>query len=1062
MPDNGRTKAANHWLWIAFSLVWFVLVGLSYWAFHPYYSVALGRFPNLGMAVPLFAVTGVALGALAFWPGRQKSKGGRAVPGLALYGFILLLQLIALGVYGSKQQLFGGSLAAALGYFLGYSLMLHGAIFLLVLIHYLIGQALVQKLAPWYARDSQRVLSLAAGISLGGLVLVLLGLAGLLYGWLLWVLAAGVLLWQRQAAWSFVTELLWKSKLRLPEERWGLLPILLLLVAIAVNSIAALKLFPVGFDGAALYMNTTKLISDYQALPQGGQAFNWQIFLSLGDLLFGQMSISILLSHFSVFFSLFALYRLSRLFLNRSASWLVAALFYLNPAVSFHVVVDEKIDLGFLFITLSMLLLVLEYAARLKGKKAMPAGQPLFHLGRWAVTEQALILAMAGWLAGYAFGVKYIGLMSILAMLVYVVQREAGTKAGIGALALLLGLLFPLGVYRFGYLELDGASPWLFAGLSWLVALPLLVWSWRAGELPWRPLIAKVLLFALPAALAFLPWAGKNLYENRQLSFQALVEGKLEEPQIRLDVEEDIQRLYQRGLEMLQERGIILERWQEEEIQEYIRRMGLERMGPEERRDALTQVRFFIYNRVLSEGQRSSLFGGQAPGTMPEARREREISGAVSSQRAVREEIKRYLGYEPGLPRYLSIPYDLTVNTNIDIPRYLDIGFIFLLFFPLLFFSRRWWKNAIMLAVLAVLWVVSVYSLYAAAGLPTDALVNGRINGLLANRPGALVGPLGEAFRALQIGTVGLGRSLHGLYVWLSGFSFLAIFASLLGLTGLGFFLFRERLPILSVPFKGLLVFTFSFGFLWFLLGNAIVWYAFALFSLLLLVWVYFFQKPEKLSDAVPLRYTRYWMGAGLGLYLLWTTALVFINTTKPRGSEQLLYLSPFLKHACGLQSTYDTYASFIPFLSESIEALNKNPEDKIYRVGTYFNYHIRFNDQRVLEDNQLAVFEQVSSQLNDKREFFRLLRNNGFKYVLFDLGTAAMDQTPEQSLSKKAQEFYNLLIYSPDATLLYTDNFVQDPAGGQYRFGNTIKQGKPGIFGTLSSFGTYILYELK
>ena len=1062
MSDKGMTSTANRWLLIAFSLIWFVLVGLSYWAFHPYYSVALGQFPNLGMAVPLLLVSVAAWAGLALWPGRQKAKGGRAVSGLALYGFILLLQLIALGIYGSKQQLFGHSALAALGYFLGYNLLLHGAIFLIVLIHYLIGNRVFQCLSPWYARDTQRVLSLAVGISISGFVLVLLGLAGLLYGWLLWALAAGLLLWQRQPAWAFIRDLLWKANLRQPEGRWGLLPIMLLLIAIAVNNIAAIKLFPVGFDGSALYMNTTNLITDYHALPKGGQAFNWQIFLSLGDLLFGQMSISILLAHFSVFFSLFALYRLSRLFMGRSASWLVAALFYLNPAVSFHVLVDEKIDLGFLFITLSMLLLVLEYAVRLAGKKTAPENQVRFQLGPWEIKDEMLVLALAGWLAGYAFGVKYTGLISILAMMVYLVYREGGAKAGLAALALLLGLIFPLGVYEFGYLELGGASPWLFAGLAWLIALPLLAWAWRSKRLHGRPLLAKLSLFALPAALAFLPWAGKNLYENRQLNFSALVEGKLEEPQIKLSVDENMQRLYQKGLEMLEERGIELDQAQIAQVNTYLEEMNLDAMGPEERRDALARVRMYIYNRVLNEEQRPRMFSGQEPGTVVAPRSEREISGTVSRGRAVREEIKRYLGYEAGLPLYLSIPYDLTVNANIDIPQYLDIGFLFLLFFPLLFFSRRIWKNALMILVLFLIWVVSVYSLYAAAGPPAEAMINGRINGLLANRPGFLTPLLGGLFRAIQTGTVDIGRSLHGLYAWLSGFSFLAAFAALLGLAGLGYFLLREKLAAWPPAFKGLLVFTFSFGFLWYLLGNAIVWYAFALFSLLLLIFIYFYDKPEKLAGNEPVKYTRYWMMGGISLYLVWTVALVFINTAKPRGAEQLLYLSPFVKHASGLQSKYDTYASFIPFMSEVVTKLNENPADKVYRVGTFFNYHIRFNDQRVLEDNQLAVFEQVASRLNDKKEFFRLLKSSGFKYVLFDLGTASIDKTPEQSLSKKAQEFYNLLIYSPDAILLYTDNFVQDPAGGQYRFGNTIKQGKPGIFGTLSSFGTYVLYELK
>ncbi len=1071
MFENNITGAANRWLWIVFSLFWFVLVLVSYWAFHPYYSTALGQFPNLDIAAVLFLLCGGAWAAMALLPGNRKGKNGRAANGLALYGFVLLLQLVAFGLYGSKNRLFEGGMGPSMAYFLAFNILLHGAVFLIVLIHYLAGNLLIQRLAPWYARDSRKVLSLATGIGLVGFVMVLLGLGGLLHGWLLWILAAGLIAWQWRPALGFVQDVLWKPTMRLPEQKWGAIPVFLLLSAIAVSNIAAIKLFPVGFDGAGLYMNTAHLISDYHGLPTGGQAFNWQVFLSLGEILFGQAPVSILLSHFSIFFCMFALYRLGRLFMGRAAAWLAAALLYLNPAVSFHVVVDEKVDLGFLFVTLSALLLVLEYPVRLAGKKPAPANQPVFRLGRRQIAEPALIWALAGWLAGYAFGIKYTGLIGILALATYAAYQHLGGKSAIGVFSLLTGLIFPLGVYRFGYIGLGGASPWAFAGLGLLVGAPLLVWGSRGRTASWRPLLSRMLWFASFAGLVFLPWMGKHLYENRQFSLDALLTGKLEKPELKAEKQrsDEIRYIYQKGMEILKERDITLDENQMAKINAYLEGFELAGDTPEERRMALNQVKFYIYHQVLNEEQRDAMFGGRSfdrADREPELKEDQqalEANTALAEQNAVRAEVKRYIGYEPGLPLYLSIPYDLTVNSTIPFQQYLDISFLFMLFLPMMFFGRNIGKNALLILLLLLLWTVSVYSLYAiAGGQPTEASVKAAIDNLLSTQGGALAVPLGSLFRAIQSSFAGLGLSMSGMYTQIAGFSFLATFTTLAALAALAYYLLRDRLSVLAPNFRGLLVFTCSFGFLWYIMGNAIVWYGFPLFSLLMLVFAYFFEKPEKLAGFGLEHYARYWMMSGIALYLLLTTALVFINTTKPKGAERLLYLSPLLKYASTFQGPEETCSAFIPFMGEAISKLNEDPEARIYRVGTYFNYHIRFNDRRVLEDNQLAIYEKFAGRMNDKNEFFRLLKNNGFRYILYDLNTASVDQTPEQSLARKAQEFFGLLVYSSQAQLVFTDNFVESPTGEQYRMGNNIIPGMPGVFGNSTYRGTYVLYELK
>ncbi len=1124
---------------MGFSLIFTMLLLVSYWAYHPYYSEALGRFPNLSMAASLLVLCGLAF----FWLYRGKS--GRQVNGLMLYGFVMLLQLVAMGISASKYGLSGSNIAEQLAYFLGFNLYLHAAFFLVVVLHFALGNLLVRHLGIWYSRDSIKVLSLAAGLSILGLVLVLLGLAGLLYAWLLWPLALGILAWQRRAAWGFVYDLLWRP-LRVAQAQGGItatIPVFLILAATAVANITAIKAFPIGFDGAGLYMNTTHLIASYHALPQGGQAFNWPVFMSLGELMFGMESVSIIFSHFAVFFCLFALYRISRLFFSRGLSWLVTLAFYLNPAVSYHLLYDEKIDLGFLFITLSILLLLLEYPLRLAGKKTLPEKQPLFQLGKWVVREHTLIWALAGWLAGYAFGIKYIGLITVYAVVVYATYQKAGSKAAAGALGLLLSSFFMLGIYRYGYLDLEGVSPLGFAAVCAVPGLLLLAWGLRGGLQVLKPIVRNLGLFGCFMGLSFAPWAGKHLYENGKFNLLSIAQGVLPTPQIiigwkqikgenllenmlrvfgeqniiltqeqlkqvkviidgydfknktlleqRADTykardevisraltaeQQDIvkgkaaapdrsqagklpvtdeAKAYELMVKNLGKKGVVLSAAQSEAMIQLFSGFEFKGLSAEERKRKVGQLREKTIREILTEPQRAQLEGklsaNQAAAAAP-----------VSLSGGQREEIKRYIGYEAGLPLYLSLPYDLTMNTNVILSSFVDIGFLFLLVFVMLLFSQRWlWRNLLLLGVLLIAWAFSVYSLYAVYNTPEEGVVRGAIAQGLGLHQGALAIPLGKVFTFLQISFLRLGLSMRGLYEWGAGLSFIYIFGFLLAAAACVYYLLKERLEPMTSNIKGMLAFTFAFAFFWALLGNAIVWYAFPALALSLVFIAYFLRYPEKLLGRAMAGYSRYWLWSIMGLYLLLSLSLRFLNPTQAEGNRWKLFQSPFIKYATQYQPKEQTYAYFIPLMGESIGALNTQPQDLVYRVGTFFNYHIQFNDQRVLEDNQLEHYGQIGAQLDNKEDFLQILIDNGFRYILYDLNTGSIDRTPEQSLRRKAQEFLGLLLQSSKAQLVYSDNLVEDPSGGSIRIGDKAMQAKPGFTGRVISQGSYALFEL-
>lgn len=1123
----------SSWLLVGATLLWLLLILITYLVHHPYYTKALSEFPNFSLAVFILAAGATAYTWIRFKT--KKTKKTLLVNGLTIYGFVLFIQFGLLVLYQSKYDAF--TTGAGIFQFLGYSILLHLSFFILVAVHYAIGQLFMSRLKFWYSEDSQKLLSIAIGISISGFVLVLLGMAGFLKPWLLWLLAFGILAWQRHPVLDFTKSMLLRPvSIKEDQHTWHI-PVIGLLGIFSLLSIAAVKAYPVGFDGAGLYLNIAHLIAEYQALPSGGQAFYGSVFMSLGELLFGLEAASVMLSHFAIIFCLFALYRLGRLFLTRRYSWLAVLSFYLLPSVNFHSVIDEKIDLLFLFISLSSLLLLLEYRIK-KAASEKSVSEP--EEKSTGINELYLVWGAAGWLAGYAIGIKYLGVLSMCGLLVYLVYQKAGSRAGAGTLGLLTAVLFILGIHRFAYVSLGGTSQYTIAAIAGGLGLGLLAWGFSKQLGAVKPVLFRVFLFTIFAIIPFLPWAGKHLSENGSLSIKSLVQGVSPTPKIlvgwdvqnsddplgsllqvlsdrgvNLDADQKIlaqrivdgyaitgspeekrlqvyqlrdqiietvlstdqklltlggatpqqegdtagmtadgKRGYQLMLDRFTERGVVLTAQQLKELQTLFSELNLQSVGIEQRKAISARLKEQALNEILSPQQLAVLEGKQREAGL-------SSSGEFYISGAQREEIKRYAGYEPGFPLYLSMPYDLTMNTNVPFAQYLDITFLFLVFLGLLCYSLSGLKQAVVLITMLFFWVFSVFSVVQTNGVADTKTVQAGIEAFFAEHPDAINSGLGMMYTSLQHASAGIARQLQGFYNFMAESTFLGNFLGVVFLTILIYFFLRERFAVLKPNFKGMLAYAFSMGFLWVLLGNGIVWYAFPVFGVLVLWFVYYLRSPEKLFIAEISGYTRYYLWSVLGLMLFLTTSLKFINTNNPVDSQNLLYAGPFLNYTGQESDREKIFRSFRPFMAETIATLNQETESRVFRVGTFFNYHIEENDRRVLEDNQLEQFAQISSQLSKPEDFLLVLKNNGFRYVLFDMNVHSIDRTPDRTLTAKAKELFDLLYQSPKAKLLQTDNIVKDPAGGSIKFGDQQIPGRAGFSQDVLYPGTFVLYEL-
>ncbi|MCF8236755.1 MAG: hypothetical protein K9I85_01225 [Saprospiraceae bacterium] len=1125
----------NKWLIIGFGAIWTILVLFSYWGFHPYYGLVIQDLPNVSILVVL---VGLACGA--WWILRSRKT---PVRGWMIYAFVLFLEMVIFLMYASREKVFSDSAATHIPYFLGFNLFIHSAVAYLFLVQIAIGDSLMRLLPSGIRKENTMVINLAVGLSVTGFVLVILGMLGGLNTWVLWGLTLLPVALRYRMVMDVLKQFFWAPIKKGVTSGWGIIPIMMLLIAVAFNQVTALKAFPIGFDAVSLYMNRSHLIAQYGGLIAGGQADGWPLWTSLGELMFQSVSVSIMLSHSAMLLCVFAFYRLARTVLNKQSSWLAVALFYVNPAFSFHAAHDAKVDLGFLFILLTAILLLLDMR--------QPAGAPEDASGsnQKGASPQWLPWILAGWLSGYAFGIKYTAVMFMIGLMAMLFRWQWGWRGAAGLFFTALGGLFLVGIDQFGYMELGDTPPTIFAMIGFGLGLPLLVWAAIRSPKGLAPIGMAIGGFALAALLSFSPWMVKNVSEHQTVSVNNLLVGRnptalldanlddkgeesmvefqkrvlyssLENMGVQLNaqqrqisdqiltqtitgktdsssveaqsqlardqiiqnvltpeqrqisessinqfgldydaMEEDISMGCELIIESLKRRGISLDSEQKNKVVSLLRGNDVMVEDQMERRKRLATLRQDIFNTVLTSEQYEAATG-KKQGALAQALGKHPVKASFFGG-TKREEIRRYLGFEAGAPLYFSVPYDMTMNMNIPFSRYLDISFLFLLLLPFLFFGRTWYRNVIVALGFLGLWLISVLSLYPLDTRLDPALLHDSILRQMGEPLSGLAALPGMIFIPLQTMLVSLGNSLNALYQWMADWSFLQTYIIILVLFGLAAWLMREKIARLPEAFGNFFVITLAFGGLWFFFSNTIIWYGFILFMMGFLLIIWLTDHLHEWYPELPKALLTKWWRIAVGTSMVLCLSLFLVSATQNQDGARLIFQSPFLQYASSNMTAEKSLGLFRPYMAEAIQKMNEDPSTKIYRIGTHLNYHILQNDKRVLEDNQLGIYMELSKKMTDKNDFIRKLIDNGFKYVLYNVNLAGTDLTPEQTLAKKADEVLMLLFDSPLATPIYTDNFIEDPAVPTTKVGDKVWPGKPGLGGKTTVPGTFILFEL-
>ncbi len=237
-----------------------------------------------------------------------------------------------------------------------------------------------------------------------------------------------------------------------------------------------------------------------------------------------------------------------------------------------------------------------------------------------------------------------------------------------------------------------------------------------------------------------------------------------------------------------------------------------------------------------------------------------------------------------------------------------------------------------------------------------------------------------------------------------------------------------EREEIHALQLRHEILFAGSiYWMLWVILAEGVIWYGYGGFIFLLILIVEVIHRLKN-PNWTFLRYVTniaiiFWLICAICLRTVSSPAfsidpvgLAYAGGTIDANGYMKHYMPIYLKISNIINSDIDT---------------NKENPPKIYRVGTFIKYYIHQNDTLVLDDNQLDIFMSLTQDHDDKKAITRL-KNAGFKYLIIDTDTPAIDKTPGKTLRAKYQALtkfieqnkgdLNIIIDEP----MYAIKFIQ------------------------------------
>ena len=424
-----------------------------------------------------------------------------------------------------------------------------------------------------------------------------------------------------------------------------------------------------------------------------------------------------------------------------------------------------------------------------------------------------------------------------------------------------------------------------------------------------------------------------------------------------------------------------------------------------------------------------------------------------------REEVQRYFGYETLLYRYLSLPYDTSLNTN-EHGGFVEIGYLYILFIPLLllFLARRKWKYfmGVLIASLA-LWIISTSNafLFSMQKSKITASVD-NINQYLdevafSSEPIAhLVAYLYKISLSLFAPFEAIGNMVSGEK---DGFTYAFLFLIFI----LGSLLVNLVVKGMTDAHRYLVVLFWIYGFYWLAFAGGIIWYGYILLVLgyfLILILLDALKRDDK-------KIFGWFKMAFFGLSVIWIcTGYVnrISNVQSVANSSELgkgIFNPVFYEYGLGKINQSQAINKVYPNATAGLNRINEVEDGLILRIGTSFTYFIDNNTQRVHMDNQLGLFYELYKRYPDQSELVDVMKASNIKFIIVDLHTPQIDKTPNKTLTEKYNKLMEFIFNNPRLRILATDRVLK-------RTNNSNKlEYFYGMFGEIQSYGQYAMFEI-
>lgn len=972
--------------WYALGLA-FLLV---YLYFQPEMTAAIAGFQQASMVIGIIAVIGITILSLRFFKLRTLGwRGWYWLPSL------VFTTILVLGLYQTNEQIFHNGRAMGISYFLIFSLILFICLLIYAISAYALGASLKFVLK---ANLDNSFYLLATGMAVQMFLLTILGSMGIFNFIPILIVLLSPIVFQYKTVFKWLKQA-FVRKHTFKSHSWQTYVLFWLInLIISVFWISAIKPFPIGNDGAGLYMTLAHKLADTGSLPLGSYAYGWSVYMASGETLLNA-TLSNLLSHAPGFLAMFALFNLSRKFISRNNSLLLVLLFSTMPFVTSHFLADEKVDLAVLFFSLVATMMTLDLVSNDNDKR----------------DKRALFITI-GLILGTMFSIKYTAIFIIVSFLPVLIYDSNRIK-WIGTFTILAAMTFLLAPSELGSLDILYQQRIIVSTIMILIGAAILFWQKAIVDLSRLKNLAAMIFVA---GLAFSPWAWKNAGENQSFTLEHILQGQKPTWEI-LSPEVGYQPL-RKNLDPDHSHPVILESslaFQKDEEQW--------KVGTSEKRTSYKK-----------NNQR------------PNWRKHRGMSNSTDLKDKVRAaEVRRFMGFESGLNKFITLPFDLTFSTNILDNRFVDIGFIFLFFLFLILYKEKSIFSKIVVGLSFILsytlWLRSMDDHLADQvsffSQTTSSLFAIKHPGILQKMMTVVSDVLIEPLHILN-------PIIEPFYQLLSRLpDAWSLMISILVGSVIWLILSRNQKPDVA---RNHLYALIGFQMITFLsFGSGIPWYAMSAFVLSALG-IILYLNNEIVSK------TQFRIGK---IMLITQVVLgIFISLTNPRQNRDGGHL--FYSHILNFStnpgySQMEVIQDMSPVYHAIIHELNKDTDAKIYSANDYLFYFIKNFDNRVLEDKVLDRYAKLKQRNGNEFDFVDHVAQNGFTYILFQLNTGLVDFTKEGLLKSRCEQFMSDLLKHESTDLIYTDNII---------YTNPKNKGEMayGLDGEVAQRGSIALFKIK